>query len=407
MRRHDETDEAETVAMPPAPSWVCRRSLERSRSIDDLRNAARRRLPRSVFDFIDGGAEDEATLLGNRAAYRRHSFLPKTLVDVAAPDLSTTILGRPAALPLIAGPTGASGFLWPRGDLAIAAAAHDLGIPFALSTSASVSIEDIAARASGAIWFQCYIFKQRDFSDGLIARAAKAGYDGLVITVDFPVGGNRERDFRNDFSIPFRYTARNVTDFALHPRWALSMVRGGTPQLENLRGFSASNDVGTVASSVGRNYDASFSWDDLSRIRDAWPRKLIVKGIARPEEAERLVALGCDAVVVSNHGGRQLDGAVATLDALPAVARAVAGRAEVFVDGGIRRGSDMVKALALGANAVLVGRATLFGTAAGGQDGAAQALSILRDEFRRCMQLCGTARVSEIGRDLLVPTDAP
>lgn len=403
MSLHDSAASPPRSIEPPATSWWCRRALTRSRTIADLRLKARDRLPRAIFDFIDGGAEDESTLTRNRAAFGHHAFMPKTLVDVAEPDLSATILGKASALPLAVGPTGAPGFLWPRGDLAIARAAHKLGIPFALSTSASVSIEDMAARTEGRLWFQCYIFKQRDFSNGLIARAEHAGYETLVVTVDFPVGGNRERDYRNDFSVPFKYTPRNLTDFALHPRWAMDMLRWGAPRLENLRGFTASEDARAVASSVGRNYDAAFTWDDLARIRDNWHRKLIVKGIARPDEAERLVAMGCDAVVVSNHGGRQLDGAVATLDALPAVAAAVAGRAQVFVDGGIRRGSDMVKAIALGADAVLVGRATLFGAAVGGSEGADHALAILRDEFRRCMQLCGVTRVAEIGADLLIP----
>jgi (S)-mandelate dehydrogenase len=401
MSLHSDSDTPPRRMHPPDASGLCRGALRRARSIADLREQARRRLPRGVFDFMDGAAEDEVTLRENRAAFERIRFLPKVLVDVAKPDTSIDLLGRRSLLPFAIGPTGAAGFLWPRGDLAIAAAAHKAGIPFALSTSASVSIEDMAKSATGPLWFQCYIFKQRDFTDALIARALAADYEALIITVDFAVGGNRERDFRNDFAVPFRYTPRNFTDFALHPRWATTMLRWGAPRLENLRGFVASTTAAAAASSVGRNYDASFTWDDLARIRDCWPRKLIVKGIVRPDDAERLAAMGCDAIGVSNHGGRQLDGTVATLDALPGVARAVSGRAAVFVDGGVRRGSDIVKALALGADAVLIGRATLYGVAAAGQHGAAHALSILRAEFERCMQLCGATRISEIGPDLL------
>jgi len=401
MSLQSDRDKPRRRMDPPDASHGRRGALRRARSIADLRELARRRLPRGVFDFMDGGAEDEMTLRDNRAAFGRHGLLPKVLVDVAKPDPATDVLGTPSALPLIVGPTGAAGFLWPRGDLAIAGAAHKIGIPFALSTSASVSIEDMATSAAGRLWFQCYIFKQRDFTDTLITRALDFGYEALIITVDFAVGGNRERDFRNDFSVPFRYTPRNLTDFVLHPGWATSMLRWGAPRLENLRGFAPSTSAAAAASSVGRNYDASFTWDDLARIRERWPRKLIVKGIVRPDDAARAAAMGCDAIAVSNHGGRQLDGTVATLDALPGVVDAVAGRASVFVDGGIRRGSDIVKALALGADAVLVGRATLYGTAVAGGEGASRALSILRDEFVRCMQLCGVTRIDEIRPDLL------
>jgi (S)-mandelate dehydrogenase len=380
-------------------------SVARARSIEDLRRAAQRRLPRSVFEFFDGGAEDEITLRENRAAFERVRLLPKVLVDVARVDPSTTILGAPSALPLAIAPTGAIGFGRHGADIAIARAAKAFGIPYALSTTATASIEGIADAAPGRLWFQAYILKQRDFTMRLVGRARDAGYEGLVITVDLPVGGKRERDFRNDFSIPFRFTPRNVLDFASRPVWALAMLRLGVPQMENLAGFTPdATSVAAAASSVGRNYDASFDWDALKAVRDAWPRKLIVKGIVRPDDAERAVAMGCDAIVVSNHGGRQLDGGIATLDALPAVAAAVAKRASVLVDGGVRRGVDIVKALALGAEAVLVGRATLYGACVGGEMGAARALAILQEEFMRAMQLCGVRRTAEIGPDLLAPS---
>jgi len=290
--------------------------------------------------------------------------------------------------------------------VAIARAAAAFGIPYALSTSGTASIERIAREAPGRLWFQACIFKKRDFTMHLIERARAAGYESVMITVDLPVGGKRERDFRNDFAIPFRYTPRNLLDFASRPRWAYSMLRRGMPMMENLAGFTpeATSTTGIV-SSVGRNYDSSFDWDGLKAIRDAWPRKLIVKGIARPDDAEKLVAMGCDALVVSNHGGRQLDGAVATLDALPGIARAVGNRISVLVDGGVRRGVDVVKALALGAEAVLIGRATLYGVCAAGEAGASRALEILRDELIRSMQLSGARRVGEIGADLLVQPD--
>jgi (S)-mandelate dehydrogenase len=238
----------------------------------------------------------------------------------------------------------------------------------------------------------------------LIERARAADYEALIVTVDLPVGGKRERDFRNGFGIPFHFTSRNVFDFASRPGWAFGMLRRGMPVLENLIGFSSdSTSASAIASSVGRNYDTSFDWDGLKAIRDVWPRKLLIKGIARPDDAERAAAIGCDGVVVSNHGGRQLDGAIATLDALPAIARAVGGRISVLVDGGVRRGVDVVKAIASGAEAVLIGRAMLYGVSAAGERGAAWALEILRDELIRSMQLCGVRTIGEIGADLLAP----
>lgn len=394
---------------PPVPSVFRRQALSKARSVADLRRLAGRRLPRGIFDFIDGGAEDEVTMRRNRQAFEDLRLLPRTLVDVSRIDTAATLLGQPLSMPLLVGPTGAPGFIWPRGDLAIARAAQNAGIPFALSTSASVSIENLASRISGRRWFQSYIFKDRDFTDRLIERAERAGYEALVITVDFPVGGNRERDFRNDFSMPFKYTPRNLLDFACHPGWGMGILRNGTPKLENLAGFVAAQSAVKVASSVGRNYDASFCWDDLSRIRDRWSGKLVVKGIARPDDARRLVAIGSDAIVVSNHGGRQLDGAIASLDALPEIVSAVGDKLEVLLDGGIRRGSDIVKALALGAKAVLIGRATLYGTAVAGEPGAARAIEILQQEFVRTMQLCGITHVAGISADLLsrLPVTSP
>ena len=371
-------------------------------SIGELRERAKRRLPRAVFDFFDGGAEDEETLRGNRAAYESVRLVPKVLVDVSRIDTSTSILGVPSSLPVAIAPTGGVGFGWPGGDIAIARAAAKNGIPYCLSTSATASIESIASEAPGRLWFQAYIFKRREFTMQLIERARVCGYEGVMITVDLPVGGKRERDFRNDFSLPFRYTMRNLLDFASRPGWGLGIARHGMPVMENLIGYTQEAiSASGLASVAGRNYDPSFDWDGLNTIRDAWPGKLIVKGVVRPQDAERLAAMGCDAVVVSNHGGRQLDGGLASLEALPAVVRAAGSRIQVMVDGGIRRGAHVVKALALGAQAVLVGRATLYGTAAAGEPGALRALEILREEFVRTMQLCGVRNVGEIGRELV------
>ncbi len=382
-------------------------------SIADLRRMAQRRLPRALFDFYDGGAEDEITLRGNRHAFERCQLRPHVLVDVEKVDLSTTVLGTPAALPLAIAPTGAPGFGWPGADVAIAQAAAAMGIPYALSSSGTTSIETIARAAPGRLWFQAYVLRDRAYFEAMIHRARDCGYEALMITVDLPVGGKRERDFRNHFSIPFRFTPKNLLDFALHPRWAARIARYGMPQMETLAGLAkrpgdggAKPSASAIASSVGRNYDPAFDWARLQQVRDFWPRQLIVKGVAHPDDAARLVSVGVDAIVVSNHGGRQLDGGAATLDLLPAVVAAVGGRIPVLVDGGVRRGSDVVKALATGAQAVLVGRATLYGAVAAGLPGAQRALTILRDEIERTMRLCGVTSTAAIDRALLAAPDA-
>jgi (S)-mandelate dehydrogenase len=371
-------------------------------NIEELRKQAKRRLPRAVFDFIDGGAEDELTLRQNRVAFERVLLGRRVLVGVAQVTTETSILGKPSKLPIAVAPTGALGFGWRGGDVAVAKAAAAYGIPFTLSTSATASIERVAAEAPGRLWFQAYFFKDREYTFGLLERARQAGYDTVMVTADLPVGGKRERDFRNDFSIPFRFTPRNVLDFATRPAWALDMLLRGVPQLENLAGMTDHHaDTRNIVSSVARNQDAALDWEVIKRVRDAWPGKLLVKGVVDPRDAEIAMSVGCDGVVVSNHGGRQLDGELASFDALPAVVRAFGGKGSVLLDGGIRRGGDIVKALARGAEAVMVGRAMYYGVSAAGEAGARRALEILSDEFVRTMQLCGTRSVAEIGPDLL------
>jgi (S)-mandelate dehydrogenase len=284
----------------------------------------------------------------------------------------------------------------------VAKAAAAFGIPFSLSTSATASIEQVAAQAPGRLWFQAYFFKDREYTFGLLERARQAGYDTVMVTADLPVGGKRERDFRNDFSIPFRFTPRNVLDFATRPAWALDMLLRGVPQLENLAGMTDHHaDTRNIVSSVARNQDAALDWEVIKRVRDAWPGKLLVKGVVDPRDAEIAISAGCEGVIVSNHGGRQLDGEIATFDALPGVVRAVGGKGSVLLDGGIRRGGDIVKALARGAEAVMVGRAMFYGVSAAGEAGARRALEILQDELVRTMQLCGTRSIAEIGPELL------
>ncbi len=371
-------------------------------AIEDFRRAARHRLPKSIFDFYDGGAEDELSLADNRSAFQRIRLLPQVLRDVSWINTHALLLGAQSRLPIAMAPTGAVGFGRPGADIALAKAASSVGIPFTLSTTATTSIEKIANAAPGRLWFQAYLLRNKDFLGRMIERARVADYEALVVTVDLPVGGKRERDFRNDFSVPFKFTPKNIWGFAQRPAWAFDLLRRGMPVLENLTGLAApSASTSAIAPSVGRNYDMAFDWDDLKKIRDQWPRKLIIKGILNPLDAVRVADIGCDALIVSNHGGRQLDGAVATLDALPGVVAALQGRIPALLDGGIRRGSDILKALALGAQGVLLGRATLFAAVAAGEAGASRALTILEDELIRSMRLCGVRNISEIDSSLI------
>jgi (S)-mandelate dehydrogenase len=378
--------------------------LQRAISIEDLRRMARARLPRSVFDFFDGGAEEESTLAGNRAAFQRVRLLPRVLVDVHAVDTGVELFGVRMNLPMAVAPTGAIGAGRNNADLMIARAARAAGIPYTLATPATNSIEEIADQAGGRLWFQLYLLKKMDLRMQLVRRAHAAGYEALLVTVDLAVAGKRERDLRNDFTAPFRPSWRNSRDVLLKPAWLLDMARHGIPEMRNLEGLvRATTRMTDVAASVGRELDAAFAWDDLKALRDAWPGRLLLKGVVHPADAERAAAAGCDGIVVSNHGGRQLDGAVATLDALPEVVRAAGAKLTVLVDGGVRRGVDLLKARALGAQAVLTGRATLFGAMAGGEAGATRAIDILGGEFERAMSLCGVARAADIGPDLLAP----
>lgn len=389
----------------PAAGLSQRRRLNKAYSIDALRELARHNLPRAVFDFYDGGAEDECTLRANRAAFGQHSILPRYLVDVSNIDTTVSLLGKQTAMPLAVAPTGAIGYGWPFGDVAIARAAGEAGVPYALPTSSTSSIERVAREAPNTrLWFQSYMLRKRDFTMGLIQRALDADYEALIITIDMPTGGKRERDLRNDFSLPFRFTPKNMMDFASRPAWVARLARAGMPVLENMLGFVPDAvDTATIASSVGKNYDPAFQWDDLAKIRERWPRRMLVKGILHPHDAARVAQMGCDGLVVSNHGGRQLDSASATLSALPAIVREVSGKLDIILDGGVRRGVDIVKALALGANAVMVGRPMLYGVSAAGQEGAARALFLFRDELLRAMKLSGLACTQDINAHILAP----
>ena len=371
-------------------------------SIEDLRLKAKRKLPRCIFDFYDGGAEDELTLNANRQSFQNVMLTPRILRGVDKVDTRVDMLGETCGLPIAIAPTGALGYGKHGADLAIAKAAAAKGLIYTLSSSATTSIEHIAREAPGRHWFQAYILKNKDFFYSLINRAQAAEYEGLMITVDLPVGGKRERDNKNQFAIPFELNLRVALDFLAHPLWLGELIYNGMPVLENMVGLEGQNrGINHLASSVGRNYDPAFNWDDLKRIRDYWHKKLIIKGVMHPEDAVRLMEMGCDAVVVSNHGGRQLDTANSTLSALPTIVKAIDGKIPVLLDGGIRRGSDILKAIALGANGVLTGRATLFGAISSGQPGATHALNILQEELVRTMQLCGVSEINQITPELL------
>lgn len=373
--------------------------IEDADTIEALRLRARRRLPRAVFDFIDGGSDAEVTLRRNRDDLAAVSFMPRQPRDVSGRDLSTRIVGAGSALPLVIGPTGLAALGWPQADIALARAARDFGIPFTISTASSVRMEAIAAAAEGArLWFQVYIYRDRDLVRSLIERARAVGVEALVVTVDTPVLGWRRRDHRNRFTVPLRPTPALVMDLLRCAGWTLQIARHGAPRMQNFVDAGKGDDVVSLAKLMASNMDDSVTWDDVRWLRDQWPGKMILKGVLSPEDAVEAAALGFEAVQVSNHGGRQLDGAVSAISALPAVAAAVGGRAELLVDSGFRHGSDVAKAVALGATAVAVGRATLFGVAAGGAPGARRALEILRTEYDRCLALLGCPSTAALDR---------
>jgi (S)-mandelate dehydrogenase len=376
--------------------------LGKAVNIEDLRRLAKRRLPRAIFDFFDGGAEDEVTLRENRAAFERVRLLPRVLVNVAQVDTRVEIFGKPIDLPLAIAPTGGISAGRYGAELMLARAAKAYGVPFTMATPSAFAIERVAEEVGGRLWFQLYAVRNREFRNKLVQRAKDSGYEAILVTVDLAVSGKRERDPRNGFHTPYSPNWRNSRDVVFKPAWALDMVRNGLPGMANLVGYPFTTPAGTdIVTAVGREMDASLDWEYIKQLRDQWPGKLLIKGVQRADDAQRAAAIGCDGVVVSNHGGRQLDGAASTLESLPEVSKAVGSKLTVLLDGGVRRGVDILKARALGAQAVLTGRATLFGAMAGAEPGARRALEILSSELVRAMQLSGVRSAGEIGPHLL------
>jgi (S)-mandelate dehydrogenase len=376
-----------------------RGTLARARNIADLRELASRRVPGLAFEYVEGGSEDESTLRANRTAFDALRLLPHTLIDTSRRHLGSTVLAAPAAAPLVIAPTGLNNMLHPEGDLALARAAARRGIPFTLSTLSTTRLEEVAQRAGGRLWMQLYVLKDRAIARDIMQRAAAAGYEALVFTTDCNIFGSREWDQRN-FSAPGRPTVRAALDTLRHPRWLHDMlVRHGIPRFRNVESFLPPGKASAVGGStvLPGLFEATITWDDIGWIRQFWRGKLLIKGVLTAGDAERALALGCDGIVLSNHGGRSLDSCVAALEVLPEVVAAVRGRLPVIIDGGFRRGTDIVKALALGAEAVMLGRATLYGLAAGGEAGVARALEILCTEIDRVLGMLGCNSVSELG----------
>ncbi len=380
------------IGVPDRSKSLLQRRLERCASIGDVRALARRKTPRAVFDYTDGAAMSESSLRRSRDAYRRVEFTPRVLRDVADVDLSVDMMGRSSRLPFVFAPTGFTRMMNHVGEPAVARVAAEQGIPYALSTFGTTSIEDLAAASPGTRrWFQLYVSRDRTQAEELMRRADAHGYDTLILTVDTVVGGIRRREVRNGLTIPPQLRLSTMAEMAMHPRWWLNVLTTEPLTFSNL-----TSTGGTVGDMVSRALDPGITGQDIAWIRDNWTGKLMIKGIQCLEDALMVAGLGVDAIVLSNHGGRQLDMGRAPLELLPEVADAIGDHVEVYVDGGITSGTDIVAALALGARGALVGRAYLYGLMAGGYDGVVRVAEILEKEIRTTMQLLGVTAVSEL-----------
>jgi (S)-mandelate dehydrogenase len=387
------------VKRAPVRSGDVRRAV----TVEDLRLMARRKVPNFAFEYVEGGAEDELALRRNRDVFERIAWVPRTLAGVGTPDLATTILGESCHLPVVIAPTGFNGMLWPQGDLALARAAADAGIPFTLSTVSNYPLGAMTAELPGRIWFQLYPFKDPAAVDRLVDRAGEAGCQVMVVTTDVPVLGAREWDQRN-YRVPMQLSLRSKLDVLAHPGWLRRvMIPNGAPVFANLKELLPPGAQSALAGVrfMGTQINARLSWEDMERLRARWHGKLVLKGILCVEDARRAADMGADGVVLSNHGGRQLDSCISGMELLPSVSAELGGRLTVLVDGGFRRGSDVLKALALGAHGVMIGRAPLYGLAAGGQEGVSHALGLLRSEMERTLMLRGCRNPGELGRHLI------
>ena len=374
-----------------------------SYSIEDFREIAKKRLPKGLFEFIDKGNDDEVAMVENIKALQSIKLVSRVLNNATLRNQSIELFGKKQQMPIAIGPTGSAGLTWFEGEIELAKAAAAKGIPFTLATSSMTPMERVVEKAGGSLWFQLYMWPQRELSHQLVRRAERAGFDALIFTVDTPVAPGREYNLRNGFTIPFKFTSRNIVDVALHPHWLFNvigkyLIDSGLPRYAN---FPDELQSRITALPMGRSMatNESLHWEDVQQLRDLWPRKLIIKGIQHPEDAKLALKYGADAIIVSNHGGRVLDSAPATIDILPEIVHAVKGKMNILIDGGFRRGSDVIKALALGADAILLGRPTLYGTASGGQVGAEAVIELYRREIDRVLGLIGCHDVADLGLD--------
>ncbi|SDV48978.1 alpha-hydroxy acid oxidase [Chitinasiproducens palmae] len=367
-------------------------------NVADYREAARRRLAKIAFDYLDGGAEDGNTLARNRAAFANLRFAPRTMLDVSSVSPATRLFDYPASAPFVVGPTGLNSLFWPKADETLAAAAAARGVPFALSSASTSLLEDVRAAAPGGeLWMQIYVQKDRRIAESIMRRASAAGFSTLLVTVDTPVHGRRDHDVHNDYRLPLRVTPKLLADLLRHPHWAWQIARHGTPQLVNLaRSLGETPNLQRHAAALARQMDLSLGWSDIAWLRKHWQGPLLIKGVMTVEDARLAHRHGADGIVLSNHGGRQLEGAHAPIEVLPAVADALGGALHLYLDSGVRRGADVVKAVALGARGVLLGRAPLYGLAARGAPGVAHVLSLLYEEIVTTMTLLGSADIETL-----------
>lgn len=378
------------------------RRLKKIASVDDYRKYAKRRLPFGVFDYIDGGAEDERTLANNVAGFSRIGFHPRVMRDVSQLDTSTTIFGRPASMPLILSPTGFTRIAHSQGELAVARSAARAGIPWSLSTMGTRSIEDVAAVSDGDKWFQIYTWRDRGLVEELVGRAKAAGFTTVWLTVDTAVLGRRERDVRRGMTLPPKIGPGTIVDGAIHPSWTLDFLRSEPITFANIVGHDEDGSTAvTLADHVKRQFDQALSWDDLEWLRSFWDGPIVLKGIQTVADAKQAVALGVDGIGLSNHGGRQLDDAPAPIELVEPVRQEIGDTGTIICDGGVRRGSDIVKAIALGADAVAMGRPYFYALGAAGERGVDHLLEFMREGMERTMSLTGVRSVDEIGRDLV------